>query len=179
VKKTKYILNNGLAFSEEKDLKKLSELAEEGWILEDFAFGGLFFKLKKAEPQNIIYNLDYQTNVNDDYFDFFSSAGWTLVCSKENSMFIFSAPEGTKPIYSDKTTLLDKYEGLKAQMFKVALPSFFTTFLLFILLSLLTEFNKVLENIILIAALLSLIVFIFSVMPYVAFLFKIKKLRKG
>lgn len=178
MKTTKYVLNNGLAFSEEKDLKKLNELAKEGWMLDDFAFGGFFFKLKKAEPQSIIYNLDYQKNVDDDYFDYFASAGWTLVCSTDNSLFIFQAPEGTKPIYSDKTTLVDKYEAVKSQMFKVALPTFFTTVLLFFILIFLTEGNRIVENIVLVTAILSLTMFIFSAMPYVAYLFKIRKLRK-
>ena len=31
----KYVTSDGLAFSEEKDMKKLSELAKEGWILDE------------------------------------------------------------------------------------------------------------------------------------------------
>ncbi|MBU3159973.1 hypothetical protein KPL37_09435 [Clostridium frigoris] len=33
-KKNKYILNMGLAFDEDRVLKKLRQMAKEGWILE-------------------------------------------------------------------------------------------------------------------------------------------------
>ena len=37
MKTKKYVMSDGLAFSEEKDMEKLSALATEGWILDKFA----------------------------------------------------------------------------------------------------------------------------------------------
>lgn len=103
-------MSEGLAFSEEKDMKRLSDMACKGWVLDSFAFMG--YKLRKAEPQNLIYSLDYRA-VNDDsmdeYLDIFENAGWEHVCS-EYTTHIFAAAPGTKPIYSDRSTLIDKYK---------------------------------------------------------------------
>ncbi|MDI3411344.1 hypothetical protein QKW52_18370 [Bacillus sonorensis] len=45
MKQRKYIMSDGLAFSEEKDMKKLSDMASKGWVLDSFAFMG--YRLKK------------------------------------------------------------------------------------------------------------------------------------
>ncbi len=39
--KSKYVMIGGLAFSEEKDMKKLGNYASEGWLL-DSIVGGFF-----------------------------------------------------------------------------------------------------------------------------------------
>ena len=36
-KKNKYIMNLGLAFDEDRAMKKLSQMAKEGWILEEMS----------------------------------------------------------------------------------------------------------------------------------------------
>ncbi|HZG73628.1 MAG TPA: DUF2812 domain-containing protein, partial [Chondromyces sp.] len=100
----KYVSNNGLAFTEEKEMKKLADYAKQGWILEGFA--GLGYKLKKSEPQNIVYSLDYQQEADQEYFSYFETAGWSHVCSAGKEIHIFSAPAGTEPIYSDRETTI-------------------------------------------------------------------------
>jgi hypothetical protein len=65
--KSKYVMISGLAFSEESDMEKLKNYASEGWILEKIVWG-FWYKLRKDKPQNIIYNLDYQTEANEEYF---------------------------------------------------------------------------------------------------------------
>lgn len=52
------MMSEGLAFSEEKDMKKLSDMASKGWLLDSFAVMG--YKLRKAEPRNVTYSLDYR-----------------------------------------------------------------------------------------------------------------------
>lgn len=56
--KNKYVMIGGFAFSEESDMEKLRNYAKKGWILERVV-GGFFYKLRKDEPQDIIYSLDY------------------------------------------------------------------------------------------------------------------------
>jgi len=106
--KSKYVMISGLAFSEESDMERLKKYASQGWILEDI-IGGFFYKLKKDKPQDIVYNLDYQTDANEEYLTIFKEAGWKLVVSVEKQMHIFSAQAGTKPIYSDCESEIDKY----------------------------------------------------------------------
>ena len=178
MKKVKYIPSGGLAFYEEKEMKKLSKYAKEGWMLEKFA--GLGYMLRKGESKNIEYSLDYQKEADEEYFAFFEAAGWSHVCSVGNEIHIFSAPTGTKPIYSDKPTTVEKYEREKKQMGKAALPFFIST-VVFWLLSFVSSWGWVPESIGFIfwaLGMISLIILIFPGLPYLSYQFRLWKLRK-
>ncbi len=54
----------------------------------------IFYKLRKDEPQDIIYSLDYQKDVNEEYFHMFKEAGWNIVISLGNEMHIFQHNTG-------------------------------------------------------------------------------------
>ena len=108
-KDTKYIPSGGLLLSEHKDMMKLTKLAKQGWILESFK--NLGYKLRKGEPQDIQYCIDYNEEKEDleEYLSLFENSDWTYICSFDGYHF-FKAPKGTSPIYSDKETLSLKYE---------------------------------------------------------------------
>jgi hypothetical protein len=178
MKKIKYVPSGGLAFFEEKDMKKLSEYAKEGWILESFAVFG--YKLRKGERRSIEYSLDYQKEADVEYFTYFEEAGWSHVCSAGNEIHLFSAPRGTKPIYSDKPTTIEKYEREKKQMGKAAFPFFIST-VVFMFLSILSKYGWLSENtgnFFELLGLVSLIILIFPGLPYISYQFKLNKLRK-
>ncbi|MCL6457668.1 MAG: DUF2812 domain-containing protein [Gorillibacterium sp.] len=108
-KQTRYMVSAGLAFSEEREMCKLSRMAAKGWLLESFSFAG--FTLRRGNPQELIYCLDMQTipaDEQEEYHDTFRASGWQPVCFVGN-MHIFSAAPGTKPIYSDRSSLREKY----------------------------------------------------------------------
>jgi hypothetical protein len=108
------MMSNGLAFSEEKDMEKLRQKALNGWHLKGFRFLG--YELEKGECEDVIFNIDYrslQPSEEEEYFDMFSCAGWTHVCSSSDKhIHIFKAKKGTKPIYSDVESSVDKLERL-------------------------------------------------------------------
>lgn len=111
-KKYKYILNMGLAFDEERVIKKLSRMAKEGWILKKMT---LFrYKLVKGQPKDIVYSMDNkELDKNDDeYFQLFENSGWQHMCSYDTFHF-FSAPPGTVPLYTDKENYLNKYSNYR------------------------------------------------------------------
>ncbi|PFM64402.1 hypothetical protein COJ51_30600, partial [Bacillus thuringiensis] len=54
--KTKYIMSNGIAFSEEQDLKKLRKYAAKGWIVKRFKRMG--YELEKGVSEDTIFSLD-------------------------------------------------------------------------------------------------------------------------
>ncbi|MGE7875029.1 DUF2812 domain-containing protein [Bacillus paramycoides] len=89
--KTKYIMSNGIAFSEEKDLKKLRKYAAKGWIVKRF--------------KRLGYELE-------EYIEMFELAGWEYICSSYN-MHLFKAKPGTKPIYTDIATKQEKIKNLR------------------------------------------------------------------
>ncbi|MEH7253686.1 DUF2812 domain-containing protein [Neobacillus niacini] len=178
MRKVKYIPSGGLAFYEEKEMKKLAKYAKEGWILEKFA--GLGYKLRKEESKDIEYSLDYQKEADDEYFTFFEAAGWSHVCSAGNEIHIFSAPTGTKPIYTDKPTTVEKYEREKKQTGKAALPFFIST-VVFWLLGVFSNWGGISESIGIffqVLGLISLIILIFPGLPYLSYQFKLWRLRK-
>lgn len=112
-KDKRFIIGRGLAFSETKEMQHLSKLAEEGWFLESPAFCGFGYKLCRGEKQELQYCIDYQKLTKEesiDYFDMFAAAGWNHVMTVGNVIHYFTAAPGTKPIYSDQTTLLEKYK---------------------------------------------------------------------
>ncbi|CAH0346575.1 DUF2812 domain-containing protein [Bacillus sp. CECT 9360] len=177
--KTKYIMSDGLAFSEEKDMQRLSRYAKKGWILEGFA--GLGFKLRKEEPKYLDYSLDYLKEADEEYFQYFEAAGWSHVCSSGNEIHVFCAPIGTKPIYSDKETIIEKYQRQKKQMGKYALP-FLISWVVFFVLSVLSQnsiLSETIGNVSEFFGLIAFIILIFPGLPYIAYHFRLKKLRKS
>ena len=181
--KHKYTLNSGLAFSESKDLKKLSAKAKEGWLLCGFAFGGLFYKLEAGSPTNIDYNIDYREKPDKEYFQMFKACGWDNVISSSNVIHIFKAPTGTTPIYSDHETEIEKYKSAK-RMFEKAIIVTLIAIIVFIILNILSQKNMTVEDIsplftiLKIGLALSIIGFVFSFMPYIGFSNHLKKIMK-
>ncbi len=175
--KSKYVIINGFAFSEESDMEKLKEYARQGWILEDIV-GGFFYKLRKDKSQDIIYNLDYQTEVNEEYFTIFKEAGWNRIVSVENYMHIFSAQAGTKPIYSDCDSEIDKYTSIRNLTRKGTLYSLILAIALIGLLVVSLVAIKPIFLIIVGLLIIDIFVFVFSFMPYLAYNSRIKQIKK-
>lgn len=108
----RYMASYGLAFSEERDMKKLSEKAAKGWHLKRFRFAG--YGLEKGEAEDVIFSIDYrklQKDEEEEYFELFAFGGWTHVCSSAD-MHIFKAAPETTPIYSDAESSIDKLARL-------------------------------------------------------------------
>ncbi|MFC0470126.1 DUF2812 domain-containing protein [Halalkalibacter kiskunsagensis] len=124
---TKYITSGGLAFSEKKDMEKLRRFSLNGWHVKGFKFMG--YILEKGESTDYIYSVDCRSlkeGEEEEYFDFFSSAGWLHIAS-EGNIHLFRAKSGTKPIYSDRDTLIEKYANLSGSMKGLAIPIVFIT----------------------------------------------------
>lgn len=122
MKQTKYIMSGGLAFSEDKDMEKLRRFSLKGWHVSDFKFMG--YTLEKGENTDYIYSVDYRLVKEDEeaeYYDFFLSSGWSHIAS-EADIHLFRAHPGTKPIYSDRDTLVEKYKNLNGSMNYIAVP---------------------------------------------------------
>ncbi|GAA0725269.1 hypothetical protein GCM10008905_20340 [Clostridium malenominatum] len=175
--KSKYVMISGFAFSEESDMEKLKNYARQGWILEDIV-GGFFYKLKKDKPQDIVYSLDYQMEADEEYFTLFKEAGWDLVISIGNQMHIFSAPTGTKPIYSDSQSEIDKYTSIRNGTRRGTLYSLIIAVVLIGLLTLSVIFIRPIFLIILGLLIIDMVVFVFNFMPYLMYNSRIRQIKK-
>ncbi|MET3508076.1 DUF2812 domain-containing protein [Halalkalibacter oceani] len=132
MKQTKYIMSGGLAFAEEKDMEKLRRFSLKGWHVNDIKFMG--YTLEKGESLDYIYSVDYRSlkeEEEEEYFDFFSAAGWTHVAS-EGNIHLFRAAPGTKPIYSDRDTTVEKYENLNGLTKALVIPLIVVTVLVWL-----------------------------------------------
>lgn len=175
--KSKYVMISGFAFSEESDMETLKDYASQGWILEAI-IGGFFYKLKKDKPQDIVYTLDYQREVNEEYFNIFKEAGWKLVVSVENQMHIFSAQAGTKPIYSDCESEIDKYTSIKNRTEKGTIYSLTIAMALILLLVVSVKAIRPIFLIVVGLLIIDIFVFVFNFMPYLAYNSRIKQIKK-
>ncbi|WP_223701234.1 DUF2812 domain-containing protein [Sutcliffiella deserti] len=183
MRETKYVISGGLAFDEEKDMVKLERLARKGWIFDRFAFMG--YKMKKGQSQELQYSLDYRKDADSDYFAFFEEAGWTHMGSLANYIHLYSASPGTAPIYTDKDSVVEKYENEKKVMGKGALVMVVVTFLIMAVSFLISHFSlftgfegtvKIVETVLLS---LSLIGLVFTGLPYLGYVYRVNKLQKN
>ena len=127
MRQTKYITSGGLAFAEDKDMEKLRSYSLSGWHVRNFQFMG--YMLEKGERAEYIYSVDYRLlkdNEEEEYFDLFSTAGWSHITS-EGDIHLFRAHPGTKPIYTDRDTIVDKHKSSIVAMKKFAIPLFSLT----------------------------------------------------
>ena len=176
--KNKYVAITGFAFSENQDMEKLTKYAKDGWLLESIV-GGFFYKLRKSEPSDIIYSLDYQTDANGDYLSIMKEAGWDHVVSVGNQIHIFSAKAGTKPIYSDNETEQDKYVTVKNQTKKGSIYTFITGIVLCLLMMVSKRIYEPLYYPMLVLFVVDIVVFVFNFMPYVAYNYRVVQTNNG
>ncbi|GIN13219.1 hypothetical protein J26TS2_30860 [Shouchella clausii] len=130
MRQTKYMMSGGLAFSEDKDMEKLRQFSLKGWHVSDFKFMG--YTLEKGQSADYIYSIDYRSLNEEEageYFDFFSSAGWTHIASQGN-FHLFRGLPGTKPIYSDQETVVEKHNNAGNSIKWTALSTLLLTVLL-------------------------------------------------
>lgn len=175
----KYITSGGLAFSENKDMKKLEQQAGEGWHLEQL--GILGYKLKRGQPASMQYELDYRVCPDSDYFQLYQDAGWEHVCSAEETTHIFRAPFETTPLYTKQQDKQDVYQQQKQQFGRWALVSLvfflFVVTVLWILSSLFPSslWFSIIDTVVTMLALMPLI---FTALPYFGYQFKVHQLQQ-
>lgn len=171
----KYVMSNGLAFAEDEEMEMLSAYAKKGWIL--YKVGFLGYKLKRNPPKDLQYSIDYRRNPDEEYFLYFKEAGWSYVCSLGKSTHIFSAPSGTKPIYTDSCAETQKYIDQYKSSKKVAIPSSISCvlFLIIILLSRYDYISYIYGTIFNIALIPVFVVTVFSGLPCISYYFRMNR----
>lgn len=175
--KNKYVMIEGLAFTEQSDMNKLSNYAKQGWLLDSIK-GGMMYKLKKGEPQDLVYSVDYQHDADDEYFSLFKEAGWNHVLSTIESIHIFSAPRGTEPIYSDPESEKSKYVPMMESRKKGSIIFGIVSLILAAMTVVSGLFIKKLYLLFTILLIISLGIFVSNFMPYIAFKERVKHIDK-
>lgn len=172
--KRKYMMSWGLAFAEEKEMRKLERMAASGWHLETFAPFG--FTLVEGEPMDVQYNLDYRKDADDDYFELFRASGWEHVTTAGDEIHIFKGAREARPIYSDAETTREKYATEATKMGRYAAWTL-VAWLLIALLRLTSD--GLVDTVGYIVQLVLTIGFVFTALPYVGYVFKRKRYEKN
>lgn len=165
MRKKKYMMSGGLAFSEADDMKKLRQKSLEGWHLKRFRCAG--YELEKGESEDVIYSIDYRVlepDEKEEYFEMFTAAGWTSVCS-DYYMHIFKADKGTVPIYSDTESARDK---INRQAIPVKMVAILTVSLTIILGILMKFTSGTVQNVIIFFFYVAFILALPAAMTYLA-----------
>ena len=173
--KRKYMSSWGLAFAEEREMKKLQQMAAEGWHLEKFA--PLGYTLVEGEPMDVRYSLDYRKRPDEDYFELFAASGWEHVTSTGDEIHVFKGRPDATPLYTDRQTTHEKYGQVERQMGKAALVCLLLSIGLMLLLQL--DWSGTAEAIIWIVQTLVVIGLVFTGLPYLGFLAKRKRLERN
>ena len=177
MKEYKKIYNMGLAFEEDKLLRKFEKMAREGYLLKSASITS--YKLVKAAPIQCLYTMDYKIlDDDDDYFEIFESGGWEHVCSLADAHF-FRGKVGTIPIYTDKNSRIEKYETVLHRFFVPLILSLFGVMLSVLYNQFLSEIIKsdILNMVSYVILFVSAMMLLPSIMTTVALKRRINKIR--
>lgn len=94
-----------------------------------------------------------------------------------DEIHLFSAPEGTKPIYSDKTSKIERLQTIGNELKRPTLYSAIL-FAVLIVVNIFLPQEGLLFYGIAIVTILTLIALIFSGMPYIGYQYRLRKLRR-
>ena len=122
-KDKKTMINEGWAISQEKMLKKLSNYAKEGWILDKMTM--LKFHMLKGEPQELYYGMDFQETLEDEkeYLRLFEEDGWEFICGDEGFRVV-ATKDKHKKLHTDRTLLKETRDKEKKRALIMLLVSF-------------------------------------------------------
>ncbi len=173
--KYKYLPNMGLAFNEKGEMKKLEDQSLKGWHFKKFSCFGFLYKLQEGPKSNNIYSIDYNYNPDKEYYSYFAHSGWDHITSYSNAIHVFTAPHGTKPIYSNSNDETIKYQQIYTQTRRGSISTAIAIVIFFLMATMSLIYIKPLFLVFLALTLISIIIFIFNIMPFIAFKGKINK----
>jgi hypothetical protein len=117
----------------------LEDMEQNGWSLFKFDFTMMRFKFKKVKSRKVRYCLDYQMNVEDNYYELFKDDGWELVDYTISPWYVWRKPyEDNKPsIYTDTISLIERNNR---QIRNISIGALISLILLYIVL--INDFDK-------------------------------------
>ncbi len=157
-------LGHGMAVAPEKNLALFSDMAARGQALVGVSALGFLWKFKPAPAEDAVFALDYTDTPDEDYLAVFKAAGWQHVISI-GDMQVFKAPPGTRPIYTERQ---GERETLTAKARQLGRASI--VWLVLIMAALAVHFAleppRWVDSIL---YLVTIIPFIFSVIPWIGY----------
>jgi hypothetical protein len=128
---TKTVWHLWWGWNPEKVENWIEEMENEGWNLIKVDFNYMWFKFEKGESRKVRYCVDYQNNVEDNYFELFKEYGWELVDNITTPWYIWrKSYKNERPnIYTDTKSLIERNNRLLKTMGIVLPTQFFMIYL--------------------------------------------------
>ena len=127
MEKKKTMNLTSLASSEEKDLRRLSAFAIKGWHLEQVKVPFFSYQLNYELPLISDYMIDFNDQINQEYFDNYKKKGWTYVCSNGH-LHYFKATKNTPRFYTDEIAKANVYLAKSKQFGLIFVIMFLASF---------------------------------------------------
>lgn len=176
--KEKFVIVTALSFSDQQDTKRLSEFASKGLMLKDYRIPLLSYRLFPSEKQEVDFLIDYQQNASLEYIDSYAQNGWQLVFAHED-LHYFKADKGTPAFYSDMEGKIALYRKESKRFGLYTLLSLIPVLLFGFLLSTFQSSGEIVTLPLFMLTGLSIMSFIFCVMPFVTYHFRANKLNNN
>lgn len=131
MKEIKTIWHLWWGWNPEKIENWLEEMEDEGWNLIKVDFNHMRFKFEKGESRKVRYCVDYQNNVEDNYFELFKEDNWELVDNIATPWYIWrKSYKNERPnIYTDTKSLIERNNRLLKTVGLVLPSQFFMIYL--------------------------------------------------
>jgi hypothetical protein len=99
----------------------LQQISLKGWHLESIGMRGLAFTLKKGEPREYTYRLDFRVDNKEkmrDYVEFIEDAGWKHIENYDGWQYFRKATEKDEDVelFTDFDSRVQKYKRLRGQL---------------------------------------------------------------
>lgn len=172
----KYRLCGGLAMMPGRDVALLKRMSAQGWHVVDLN-NALLYRFEQGEPHAYDYEIDYERDFSDEAREIFRVGGWEAVACGPGWQ-ILRAEAGTTPLYTDDESRAGTLAASRARMGWTALVCGLVTVALFVLEERFSSQGSELWSwIALIVALVALVGFVCSFLPFVGYTVSLRKAR--
>lgn len=112
---TKTVFKIFLAWQDQKEEKWLEEMASRGWFLDKVS--PYLYSFRKAEPQKVVYRLDYKNSFAQDYAEYlslFKDSNWQLVGMFSNWHYYMTTvnDQNSPEIFNSDRSRAQKYRRM-------------------------------------------------------------------
>ena len=127
-----------VAWAYEKEEQWLTKMAAQGWQLEEVGF--LTHRFRKTQPQQMQYQLDYQSltkDNRDEYLSLFEESGWEHCNTYSSLWFYFRKPktgDQEERIHTDNASRIKMLKRVLMTLIISGFPSWMMLFYLPILM---------------------------------------------
>lgn len=149
-------MSSGPAFTPKKDLARFEDTARRGQRLTGFSLAAHGWRFEDAEPEDVVFDMSYETAPDDHHFD------------------LFRAAPGTTPVHTGTESRLEEALGNRALFLRYTAVTI-AAVLLVVLAMAAADWPRAVE---MAAATLSAVALVYTSFPLVSYHRQVQQLRR-